>query len=139
MRILHQLQRAENLLLSAPISIPCNKGKKSMYAYVFRMSHACTLMSSVCHLYVLVCHPYVTRMCFYHELKKRAKNKFTIIGTKHIQNVIKLKQNFLNNLSKKNFFHFSVGYCQFHLRMLSKIEIILVSIDEWHLLIYDFY
>ena len=92
-----------------------------MYAYVFRMSHACTLMSSVCHLYVLLCHPYVTRMCFYHELKKRAKNKFTIIGTKHIQNVIKLKQNFLNNLSKKNFFHFSVGYCQFHLRMLSNI------------------
>ena len=94
-----------------------------MYSYyVIRMSFICTPMSSVCHSYVLVCHPYVTRIRFYHEPKKRARNNTTFIGTKHIQNVIKLKQNFLNNLFQYfcNFPHILLGYHQFYLRMLSK-------------------
>ena len=41
MRILYHLQRAENLLLSAPRSIPDNKGTKSMYSYVIHMSVVC--------------------------------------------------------------------------------------------------
>ena len=41
MPILHHLQRAENLLLSAPRSIPDNKGTKSMCSYVIHMSVVC--------------------------------------------------------------------------------------------------
>ena len=83
--------------------------------YVIRMSFIGTPMSSVCHSYVLVYHPYVTRIRFYHEPKKRARNNTTFIGTKHVQNVIKVKQNFLNNLFQYffNFSHISLGYHQF--------------------------
>ena len=57
-----------------------------------------------------------------HKGKKRATSKSTLITTEHVQNVIKLKQNFPNNLFQNlsNFFHFSLGYCQFYLGMLLK-------------------
>ena len=88
--------------LSTPISIPSNKEKKSRYSYVIRMSVVCTCMSSICPLYVVL--PWT---------EKNARNKSTFISTKHVQNVIKLKQNFLNNLFHyySNFFHLSLGYC----------------------------
>ena len=100
-----------------------------MYEYVFLMSLVCTPISFVYHLYVLVCHSYVTRIYSYAIrmsfvcgfTMKRARKKSTFIGTKHVQNVIKLKQNFLNDLFQYlHFFHLSLGYCQFHLCMLSK-------------------
>ena len=82
-----------------------------MYSYTSRMSLICTRS-----------HPYVTFIWFYHEPKKRARNKSTFISTIHVQNVTKLKENFLNNLFQyfSNFFHISLGYRQFHLRVLSK-------------------
>ena len=46
--------------------------------------------------------------------KESARNKSTFIATKYLQNVIRLKQNFLN------FFIFVLSIFQFHLRMLSK-------------------
>ena len=54
--------------------------------------------------------------------KKKARNNSTFIATKYAQNVIKLKQNFPNNLFQyqSNFFHLSLGYCKFHSRMLSR-------------------
>ena len=57
------------------------------------------------------------------KAKRRARNKSTFIATEHVQNVIKRKENFLNNLFRclSNFFHFSLGYCQIHLRILSKL------------------
>ena len=56
------------------------------------------------------------------KAKKRARNKSSFIATKHVQNIIKLKQNILNNLFQyfSNFFRLSLGCCQFHLRVLSK-------------------
>ena len=51
--------------LSTPINIPSNKGKKSMYSYVFCTIPVSTRMSSVCHSYVLICHPYFTCMYSY--------------------------------------------------------------------------
>ena len=79
-----------------------------MYSYVILMSLVFTRMPSACHSYVVL---------QWRGLEKKS----TFIGTKHVQNVIKLKQNFLNNLFQYlHFFHLSLGYCQFHLRMLSK-------------------
>ena len=102
-------------LLSTPISIPGNKGRKSMYEYVFLMSLVCTPISFVYHLYVLACHSYVTRIYSYAIrmsfvcgfTMKRVRKKSTFIGTKHVQNVIKLKQNFLNNLFQ--YLHFFIS------------------------------
>ena len=100
--------------------------------YVIRMSLVCTRMWSVCYSCVLVCHLYVTRMYSYvfgislvctrmssvcHSyvvlpwIKKNARNKSTYISIKHVQNVIKLKQNVLNNFSNTSptFFIFLLG------------------------------
>ena len=54
--------------------------------------------------------------------KKKARNKFTFIAYKYVENVIKLKENFLNNVFQyfSNFFNLFLGYCQFHLRMFPK-------------------
>ena len=54
--------------------------------------------------------------------KKKARKKPTFNATKYVQNVIKLKQNFLNNLFQyfSNIFYLSLEYCQFYLRMFPK-------------------
>ena len=49
------------------------------------------------------------------KAKKRARNKSTFIATEYLQNVIKLKQNFLNNLfnTSPTFFIFLLGIVKF--------------------------
>ena len=44
--------------------------------------------------------------------KERARNKFTFIATKYVQNVTKLKPNFLNSIFHyfSNFLHLFLGY-----------------------------
>ena len=66
------------------------------------------------------------------KAKRRARNKSTFIATEHVQNVIKRKENFLNNLFRclSNFFHFSLGYCQIHLRILFKA---FENIHQWRM------
>ena len=70
-------------------------------------------------------------------------HKSTFITTIYGQNVIKLKQNVLNNLFQyfSNLFHLSLGQCQFHLRMLSKhlkARSFLLMYDIFHKLLYLF-
>ena len=86
-----------------------------MYSYFIHMSLVYNLMSTVCHSHVLQCHPYVTRMWFFHEPEKRARNKATFITTEYQQNVIKLKQNFLIILfnTSPNFLIFHLGIVNF--------------------------
>ena len=111
----------------------CLRYVTGMYSYVIRMSQVCIRMSSLCHSYVLVCHSYVT--CIYSHVihislvcgftvnqSRAIEKKSTFISTNHVQNLIKLKQNFLNNLFQyfSNLFHLSLGYCQYHLHLLSK-------------------
>ena len=66
----------------------------------------------------------------------RTRNKSTFIAIKYVQSVVKLKQNFLNNIFQNfsNFFHLPRRYIQFHLRMLSKHlrADSNVSTDIWH-------
>ena len=127
-----------------------------MYSYAIRMSLVCTRMWSVCYSCVLVCHLYVTRMYSYvfgmslvctrmssvcHSyvvlpwIKKNARNKSTYISIKHVQNVIKVKQNVLNNLFQyfSNFFYLSLGYLSIKFTLAFKaFEGRLVPIDAWH-------
>ena len=62
--------------------------------------------------------------------KKRAGSKSTFISSKYLQNAIKLKQKFLNNLFQyfSNFFKFF----QFHFCTISKHLKAVVSIDLCH-------
>ena len=94
-------------------------GVTKAYSFIYSKKHSKQQKKKE---YVLVCHPYVIRMWFYHEPKKRATSKSTFTATKYVQNVIKLKQNFLNNIFQyfSNFFQLSLRYYQFHLCILSK-------------------
>ena len=65
--------------------------------------------------------------------KLRKRNKPTFIATKYVENVIKLKQNFLNTLFQyfSNFLHVSPGYFSIS-HAFKTFENWLVSIDIWH-------
>ena len=85
-------------------------------ANCFKISYSSS--SIACRRPALLCNPISIPS---NEAKKMASNKSTFIATKHVQNLIKLKKKFLNNLFPYLHIFSSFSWeLSIHLRMLSK-------------------